>query len=84
MASAILWPFAVVLIWAAIFGITVLLVRLTTHGQQAIAREEYEAEAKATQAEVSAPPAAIAPPASAKSEPPSRTPQPIGPPVPSA
>ena len=79
MASAILWPFAVVLIWAAIFGITVLLVRFTTYGQQAIAREEYEAEVKATEVEVSAPPAA-----GAKSAPPSRTPQPVGPPLPSA
>lgn len=79
MASGILWPLAIVVIWAAVFGITVLLVRLTMRGQQAIARDELEVELKMAQGAAQA--GGDLGGASASS---SRAPQRLGPPLPSA
>lgn len=47
---AIIWPLLVVLIWAAVFGITLLLVRMATRDQQATVRVEYAAEEVAMRA----------------------------------
>ena len=49
-AFAIIWPLAVVLIWGAVFGITLLLVRMTTRDQQTVARAERVAEDAAVRA----------------------------------
>jgi hypothetical protein len=48
-ALAIIWPLVVVLIWAAVFGVAVLLVRMTTRDQQATVRAEQVAEHAAEQ-----------------------------------
>lgn len=62
MLSEIIWPVAVVFLWSALFGITVLLVRFTMRGQQEVVREEIEAEHLAVQAaQSSAPTSAPAP-----------------------
>lgn len=47
-ALAIIWPLVVVVIWASVFGLTLLLVRMTTRDQQATARAEVASEAAAT------------------------------------
>jgi uncharacterized integral membrane protein len=49
-ALAIIWPLGVVLIWAAVFGITLLLVRMTTRDQQVVVRAEYAVEDAAVRA----------------------------------
>ncbi len=46
-ALAIIWPLVVVVIWASVFGLTLLLVRMTTRDQQATARAEVASEAAA-------------------------------------
>ena len=56
MLTEIIWPVVVVFLWAALFGITVLLVRYTMHGQQEAVREEIEAEQLAVQAAQSSAP----------------------------
>lgn len=66
---AIIWPLVVVLIWAAVFGIALLLVRMTTRDQQAVVSAEHAAERRAQEPESSAPAAAPAP-------------TPVGPPLP--
>ncbi len=47
---AIIWPLFIVLIWAAVFGITLLLVRMTTRDQQATVRVEHAVEEAAVRA----------------------------------
>ena len=54
-ALAIIWPLVVVLIWAAVFGVAVLLVRMTTRDQQATVRAEQVAEQSAPTLEPAAP-----------------------------
>ncbi|HET9111932.1 MAG TPA: hypothetical protein VFN78_13975 [Ktedonobacterales bacterium] len=49
-AFAIIWPVFVVLIWGAVFGLTLLLVRMTTRDQQTTARAEVAAENAAARA----------------------------------
>ena len=49
-AMAIIWPLVVVVIWASVFGLALLLVRMTTRDQQATARAERAAEEAAVHA----------------------------------
>lgn len=49
-AMAIIWPLVVVVIWASVFGLALLLVRMTTRDQQATARAELAAEEAAVRA----------------------------------